>query len=46
MQPVTAADANLDGDTGEADRRPLRGWQRRALVKYLAGQARDRLPAE
>ena len=41
MQPVTAADANLDGDTGEADRRPLRGWQRRALVKYLAGQARD-----
>jgi superfamily II DNA or RNA helicase len=23
------------------DRRPLRGWQRRALVKYLAGQARD-----
>jgi superfamily II DNA or RNA helicase len=41
MQPVTAADANLDGDTGEADRRVLRGWQRRALVKYLAGQARD-----
>jgi superfamily II DNA or RNA helicase len=41
MQPVTAADANLDGDTGEADRQPLRGWQRRALVKYLAGQARD-----
>jgi superfamily II DNA or RNA helicase len=41
MQPVTAADANLDGDAGEIDRRPLRGWQRRALVKYLAGQARD-----
>jgi superfamily II DNA or RNA helicase len=41
MQPATAADANLDGDAGEIDRRPLRGWQRRALVKYLAGQARD-----
>jgi superfamily II DNA or RNA helicase len=21
--------------------RPLRGWQRRAMVKYLAGQPRD-----
>jgi superfamily II DNA or RNA helicase len=41
MQPVTAADVNIDGDAGEIDRRPLRGWQRRALVKYLAGQARD-----
>jgi superfamily II DNA or RNA helicase len=41
MQPVTAAEANLDGDIGGADRRPLRGWQRRALVKYLTGQARD-----
>jgi superfamily II DNA or RNA helicase len=41
MQPVTAADVNIDGDADEIDRRPLRGWQRRALVKYLAGQARD-----
>jgi hypothetical protein len=28
--------------SGSADARPpLRGWQRRALAKYLTGQARD-----
>src|SRR6201991_1370688 len=36
MQPVSAVDASVGVDT-----RPLRGWQRRALVKYLAGQPRD-----
>ena len=42
MQPVTTADATLEeGDAAGAGSRPLRGWQRRALVKYLTGQARD-----
>jgi superfamily II DNA or RNA helicase len=40
MQPVTAT-VEVKGGTVEADSRPLRGWQRRALVKYLTGQARD-----
>jgi superfamily II DNA or RNA helicase len=35
MQPVSRA------DTLAEDNRPLRGWQRRALVKYLAGEPRD-----
>lgn len=35
MQPVT------DTATAEADSRPLRGWQRRALVKYLSAEPRD-----
>ncbi|BAX91801.1 DEAD/DEAH box helicase [Mycobacterium shigaense] len=39
MQPVSTADAPLEGHA--AGRSPLRGWQRRALVKYLTGQARD-----
>ena len=39
MQPVTAADVNRA--TATPANPPLRGWQRRALVKYLAGQARD-----
>lgn len=42
MQPATTADATLEeGDAAGAGSRPLRGWQRRALVKYLSGQARD-----
>ncbi|CDO87854.1 hypothetical protein AWC29_03110 [Mycobacterium triplex] len=36
MQPVSAADASVGVDT-----RPLRGWQRRALVKYLTAEPRD-----
>lgn len=36
VQPVARADAAGD-DSGRA----LRGWQRRALVKYLAAQPRD-----
>jgi superfamily II DNA or RNA helicase len=40
MQPVTAT-VEVGAGTVEADSRPLRGWQRRALVKYLTGQARD-----
>jgi superfamily II DNA or RNA helicase len=39
MQPVSAADATIDG--GAADYQPLRGWQRRALVKYVAAEPRD-----
>jgi superfamily II DNA or RNA helicase len=35
MQPVSRA------DTLAEDSQPLRGWQRRALVKYLAGEPRD-----
>lgn len=35
MQPVS------DTATAEADSRPLRGWQRRALVKYLSAEPRD-----
>jgi superfamily II DNA or RNA helicase len=39
MQPVNADGATAaDGDDGG---QTLRGWQRRALVKYLAGQPRD-----
>lgn len=37
MQPVK--DATVAG--GHDDGRPLRGWQRRALVKYLTGRPRD-----
>ena len=40
MQPASTADATLQSDTAGGSR-PLRGWQRRALVKYLTGQARD-----
>ncbi|WAJ46858.1 DEAD/DEAH box helicase [Mycobacterium sp. Aquia_216] len=36
MQPVSAVDASVGVDT-----RPLRGWQRRALVKYVAAEPRD-----
>ncbi|OBF05802.1 hypothetical protein A5730_15980 [Mycobacterium sp. ACS4054] len=36
VQPVARTDAGVD-DSGRA----LRGWQRRALVKYLAAQPRD-----
>jgi superfamily II DNA or RNA helicase len=39
MQPVSTADATIDG--GAADNQPLRGWQRRALVKYVAAEPRD-----
>ena len=42
MQPVSSADVLVE--TGHSDPgagRALRGWQRRALVKYLAGQPRD-----
>jgi len=39
MRPVSAADGAVAG--GHDGSRPLRGWQRRALVKYLAGQPRD-----
>ena len=39
MQPVSGTDATVDA--GHADGRALRGWQRRALVKYLAAQPRD-----
>ncbi|HEV7359733.1 MAG TPA: DEAD/DEAH box helicase [Mycobacterium sp.] len=39
MQPVSTADATIDGDA--ADNQPLRGWQRRALVKYVAAEPRD-----
>jgi superfamily II DNA or RNA helicase len=35
MQPVSRA------DTLAEESQPLRGWQRRALVKYLAGEPRD-----
>jgi superfamily II DNA or RNA helicase len=35
MQPVSAA------ATVEADSQPLRGWQRRALVKYVSAEPRD-----
>jgi superfamily II DNA or RNA helicase len=35
MQPVSAHQARADGGL------PLRAWQRRALVKYLAAQPRD-----
>jgi superfamily II DNA or RNA helicase len=42
MRPVSFTDATVaDGAVHEDGSRPLRGWQRRALVKYLAGQARD-----
>jgi superfamily II DNA or RNA helicase len=40
MQPASTADATLQPNTAGGSR-PLRGWQRRALVKYLTGQARD-----
>ncbi|MCV7119396.1 DEAD/DEAH box helicase [Mycobacterium nebraskense] len=36
MQPLARTESSVD-DGGRA----LRGWQRRALVKYLAGQPRD-----
>ncbi len=40
MQPVSRTESHAaSGD--DDDSRPLRGWQRRALVKYLAGQPRD-----
>ncbi|MGO9927563.1 MAG: DEAD/DEAH box helicase [Mycobacterium sp.] len=35
MQPVSHAEPRAESGL------PLRGWQRRALVKYLAGQPRD-----
>lgn len=37
VQPVDRTEASVDDGGGRA----LRGWQRRALVKYLAGQPRD-----
>lgn len=36
VQPVARTESSVDGGG-----RVLRGWQRRALVKYLAGQPRD-----
>ena len=39
MQPVSTDGATAAG--GDDGGQTLRGWQRRALVKYLAGQARD-----
>ena len=39
MQRVSATDATIDA--GHAGGRALGGWQRRALVKYLAAQPRD-----
>jgi superfamily II DNA or RNA helicase len=39
MQPVSATESRVEG--GRGDGLPLRGWQRRALVKYLAAQPRD-----
>ncbi|OBI28351.1 hypothetical protein A5709_03680 [Mycobacterium sp. E1386] len=36
VQPLARTESSVD-DSGRA----LRGWQRRALVKYLAGQPRD-----
>ncbi|SPM37603.1 hypothetical protein MRAB57_5450 [Mycobacterium rhizamassiliense] len=42
MQPATTVDATLEeGNAAGAGSSPLRGWQRRALVKYLTGQGRD-----
>ena len=35
VQPLARTESSVDGG------RALRGWQRRALVKYLAGQPRD-----
>ena len=35
MQPVSTPDSRVEGGL------PLRGWQRRALVKYLAARPRD-----
>lgn len=37
--PVSSAEMLVE--SGHAGSRALRGWQRRALVKYLAGQPRD-----
>ncbi len=37
VQPVAGTESSVDDNGGRA----LRGWQRRALVKYLAGQPRD-----
>lgn len=37
VQPVAGTESSVDGPGSQA----LRGWQRRALVKYLAGQPRD-----
>ena len=37
VQPVARTESSVDDNGGRA----LRGWQRRALVKYLAGQPRD-----
>lgn len=37
VQPVDRTESSVDDGAGRA----LRGWQRRALVKYLAGQPRD-----
>jgi len=39
MQPVSGTDATVDA--GHAGGQALRGWQRRALVNYLAAQPRD-----
>ncbi|BBZ45056.1 DEAD/DEAH box helicase [Mycobacterium parmense] len=44
VQPLARTDASVDDEGGaiaEAGGGPLRGWQRRALVKYLAGRPRD-----
>ena len=37
VPPVARTESSVDDNGGRA----LRGWQRRALVKYLAGQPRD-----
>ncbi|OBG82185.1 DEAD/DEAH box helicase [Mycobacterium sp. E3305] len=37
VQPVARTETSVDDSGGRA----LRGWQRRALVKYLTGQPRD-----
>jgi superfamily II DNA or RNA helicase len=42
MYPVSSADVLVEtGHSNPGASRALRGWQRRALVKYLAGQPRD-----
>lgn len=39
MQPTSRTAGNRGDDHAES--RPLRGWQRRAMVKYLAAEPRD-----
>ena len=39
--PLGDIQAQADSDPSDTGTGVLRGWQRRALVKYLAGQPRD-----